>query len=98
MLRTIPKNKYKAVKIGKNVTVTGFKSEIYEYPNGLDAPSVLNEEHVHLKIITNCDSSEFKLRINGRKNLLKLKNALDFALETEDKKNNEWYDKIRIIT
>jgi hypothetical protein len=84
MLRTIPKDKYKSVKIGKQVEVTGFKSETYEYPDGFNKPSVLNNDLVSLTINTNYDASEFRFRINGREDLLKLKEAIDFALEVND--------------
>ena len=84
MLRTIPKDKYKSVKIGEQVEVTGFKSETYDYPNGFDKP-VLNNEQVSLSINTNYDkASQFKFHISGREDLLKLKEAVDFALEIDD--------------
>ena len=86
MLRTIPKDKYKSVKIGKQVDVTGFKSETYEYPDGFDNP-VLNNDRVSLTINTNHDkASQFKFHISGREDLLKLKEAVDFALEVDEKK------------
>jgi hypothetical protein len=85
MLSEIPKDKYKSVKIGKQVEVTGYKSGTYEYPDGFNKPSKLNNELVSLTIATGYDSSsDFKFRIHGRKDLLKLKEAIDFALEIDD--------------
>jgi len=82
MLQTIPKDKYKTVKIGKQVEVTGYKSTTHDYPEGFDSPSKLNNELVSLTIETGYDrSSDFKFRIHGREDLLKLKEAIDFALE-----------------
>ncbi len=82
MLSEIPKDKYKRVKIGKQVEVTGYKSESYDYTNGFNKPAILNNNEVSLVIETGYDrSSDFKFRIHGREDLLKLKEALDFALE-----------------
>ena len=84
MLSEIPKDKYKSVKIGKQVEITGYKSETYDYPDGFDNP-VLNNDQVSLTIETGYDrSSDFKFRIHGREDLLKLKEAIDFALEIDD--------------
>lgn len=85
MIHTIPENKYKTVKIGKLVEATGFKSETHEHPDGFNKPSKLNNDMVSLSIKTNYDkSADFKFRIHGRKDLLKLKEAIDFALEIDD--------------
>lgn len=85
MLSEIPKDKYKKVKIGKQVEVTGYKSESYDYTNGHNEPPILNNELVSLTIATGYDSSsDFKFRIHGREDLLKLKKAIDFALEIDD--------------
>ncbi len=83
MIRTIPKNKYKLVDIGKNIAATGFKSECYEYPESLNKP-VLNNDQISLSIRSGYDTSDFKFTISGRKNLEKLKEAIDFALEIKE--------------
>lgn len=85
MLSVIPKDKYKSVKIGKQVEVTGYKSITYEYPEGWNSPAILNNEQVSLTIETGYDrSSDFRFCIHGREDLLKLKEAIDFALEVDN--------------
>ncbi len=85
MLSEIPKDKYKKVKIGKQVEATGYKSEAYDYVNGLNEPPILDNDQVDLVIETGYDrSSDFKFRVHGREDLLKLKEAIDFALEIDD--------------
>ena len=89
MIRRIPKDKYKRVKIGKNIEAVGYKSETYDYngEDGFNSPK-LNNEAVSLVIRTNYDVSDFEFRIRDRKNLLKLKEAIDFALEIKEENKN----------
>jgi len=92
MIRTIPEDKYKSVIVDKCIDITGFKSERYTWPNGHNSPSVLDTDAVHLNItsggkFSSGNSPEFKFVIRGRENLLKLKEAVDFALEIDEEKD-----------
>ena len=49
MIRKIPKDKYKTIKIGNNIEATSYKSETYDYEDGFDSPK-LNNEVVSLNI------------------------------------------------
>ena len=83
MLQTTPKNKYKSVNIGENVSITGYKSTTCDYSEGLHHAK-LNNNQVSLQIRTNHDASDFKFEVNGRENLEKLKEIVDFALEIKE--------------
>ena len=72
----IPENKLKGVAVGDGVNATGYKSFRFNDDNNEGASLVFT-------------SGNFKLDIRERKNLLKLKEALDFALEIEEEDNNE---------
>ena len=89
MHQTIPEDKYKRMKIGKNVEATGYKSLIYDYSEGFDSPKI-NNDLIHLSIKNSqFGSSLFELDVRGRDSLLKLKEAIDFALEIEDERSDE---------
>jgi hypothetical protein len=83
VVQTIPEDAYKRVKIGDSVEITGFKSRCYSYPDGLNNAPVLNTDQIDLTIKVQDEASSFKFDIRGRENLLKLKEALEFALEIE---------------
>lgn len=88
MIQKIPKDKYKSVEIGENITATGYKSLIYDYSDGFNNPK-LNDNEISLSIVTNSAGPDFKFTIQGRRNLEKLKESVDFALEIDKEKKNE---------
>jgi hypothetical protein len=80
MLENTLENRYKRVALENNVEVSGYKSRSYFYSEGEFEDGKLNNDIISLII----KDSSFKLEVNGRENLLKLKEALDFALEIDD--------------
>jgi len=85
MQRTVPKDKYKRVKIDEAVEATGYKSLSYDHDFSKgNIRGTVNNELCHLSI----RSGSFELNIRNRTALLKLKEALDFALEIVEEEEN----------
>lgn len=90
MLQTIPEDKYKRVKIDENMEVTGFKSLSYfhDFSSG-NVRGTVNNEQCHLSIKTEYgEGGSFELNLRNRTALLKLQEALDFALEIDPKEED----------
>ena len=87
-VRRMPKDKWKRVEINKNITVMGLKSMSYDYDLEKYPLGKLNNNEINLSIKTKEMGSSFNLEIHGRENILKLKEAVDFALEI-DKEQEE---------
>lgn len=85
-LQEIPKDQYRTVKLSKTITATGYKSRRFEYSGDLiNGECCINPEGVSLIIRTNdVLSANFELTIDNRTALLKLKEAINFALEIEE--------------
>ena len=84
MYQKIPKDKYKRVKIDDDIDVTGYKSMSYDYDFEKYPTGKIDYNRVNFVIETKGYRSSFTLSINGRDSLLKLKEALEFALEIEE--------------
>lgn len=76
MIQTIPQDKYKSLTL-KELDVCGYKSWCYNYINGHNSEPVLDDNEVSVEINGAC----FRLRVSGREEVEKLKEAVDFALE-----------------
>ena len=89
MIRKVPEDKYKNVKIDENIEATGYKSLSYSYDfSSSNTHGTINNEQCHLSIKTGYgEGGEFRLEIRNRTALLKLKEALDFALEIDEEED-----------
>ena len=92
MIQIIPKDKLKRIGISKEVEVTGYKSRTYDYSEGLNFKPKIDHDHISLifkTISSGSTFSDFSLNISGRDAILKLKEAIDFALEIDEEKENK---------
>ena len=76
----IPKDKYKKVKIDKSISAIGFRSTSYDFQDKLIS------DNIQLTIQTDTHDASFKFNIYGRDKVLKLKEAIEFALEIDEER------------
>lgn len=85
----IPEDRLKRITVGDHITITGYKSNIYDYSNG-HLKGKVDPEGAHLTIKTGSwVGPKFEVRLVNRTQLLALKEAVDFALEEETDATDE---------
>ncbi len=86
MYQRIPEDKYKSERIGEHVIATGYKSTALTsvFKDG-EPQEQVDLNYSSLSIKTDAwTGATFELHIRGRKNLLQLREIIDFALEVEE--------------
>ena len=75
----IPEEQLKRVKFG-NIKVLAYSPPPSDFAEGPYETGEVNPHHMSIDITADGEGSGFRFDIQGRDNLLKLKEAIDFAL------------------